>query len=218
MDRRQALTYLALLAGAGPARALMALPDDARPYLDGEQSRRFRAWMSTLIAAQLQMGPSPRWQHRDCAGLVRYAVRESLRRHDGAWVRANGLGGRPLPPEIQLTEAQRAGLTGWENFDGRRLPYVSALALVQHNCRSLGRELARAEPGDLLCFDQGEDQHLMVWMGRYIAYHTGRETPSDNGLRAVSVRRLMQWEDTRWRPQPENSNYIGVYRLAFLSR
>jgi uncharacterized protein YfaT (DUF1175 family) len=82
----------------------------------------------------------------------------------------------------------------------------------------LGKQLTQAEAGDLLFFDQGDDQHLMVWMGSYIAYHTGTETASDNGLRAVAPRRLMNWEDTRWRPVPENSNFIGIYRLAFLSR
>lgn len=221
MNRRRALASLAAWVAAGPAHALMDRgPDAATPVLllDATQSRHFRAWMLTLIDAQLHMGPSPRWQHRDCAGLVRYTVRESLRRHDPVWVRANGLVGRRLPPELSLSETQRKLLSTWKNFDGRRLPYVSALALVQHNCRLLGRELVRAVPGDLLCFDQGEDQHLMVWMGNYVAYHTGTETPSDNGLRAVSVERLIQWEDTRWRPITENSNFVGVFRLAFLSR
>ena len=25
-------------------------------------------------------------------------------------------------------------------------------------------------------YDQGDDQHLMIWMGRSIAYHTGSST------------------------------------------
>lgn len=217
MRRRHVL--LALLSPwlAAPALALVGLGAETTASLDPGQSRRFRAWLTAIVAAQVEAGPTPRWRHRDCAGLVRFAVRESLRRHDAAWVRANGLQGRRLPPELELPPAQRAALKEWSNFDGRRLAYVSALALVQQNSVFLGKELARAEPGDLLFFDQGDDQHLMVWMGGYVAYHTGTETPSDNGLRAVPPRRLMQWEDTRWRPEAENSNFIGVFRLAFLS-
>lgn len=216
MQRRQALVALALGALAMPAHALtQAMPE---VLLDAEQSRRLRAWITLIVAAQLRAGPSPRWQHRDCAGLVRFAVRESLRRHDAAWVRANGLQGIALPPEVALFSAQRAALRDWVNIDGQRQAYVGALALVQANCRLMGKQLTQAEAGDLLFFDQGDDQHLMVWMGSYIAYHTGTETASDNGLRAVAPRRLMNWEDTRWRPVPENSNFIGIYRLAFLSR
>ncbi len=217
MERRRVLSALLLSWLALPAGALTGPGEAAGFRLDAAQSRRFRAWMTTLIATQLESGPTPRWRHRDCAGLVRFAVREALRRHDADWLRANGLQNRRLPPEPGLAPAQLAALRDWSNFDGRRLAYVSALALVQNNSRFLGKELVRAEPGDLLFFDQGDEQHLMVWMGGYIAYHTGTETPSDNGLRAVSPRRLMQWEDTRWRPLGENSNFIGVFRLAFLS-
>lgn len=215
---RRRTILIALLGGiALPAHALMGDGESARDRLDYEQSRRFRAWMTTLIASQLEMGPSPRWSHRDCAGLVRFAVRESLRQHDASWVRANGLQHRRLPPEIEIASRQRMKLLDWTGIDGRRTPYVSALALIQGNSRFIGKNLAQAIPGDMLFFDQGDEQHLMVWMGRYIAYHTGTETPTDHGLRSVAPRRLMQWRDTRWRPLSDNSNFIGVFRLAFLS-
>jgi uncharacterized protein YfaT (DUF1175 family) len=28
----------------------------------------------------------------------------------------------------------------------------------------------------------------------------------------------MQWKDSRWQPQSGNPNFIGVFRLAFLTR
>src|SRR3546814_19327994 len=67
-------------------------------------------------------------------------------------------------------------------------------------------------------FDQGDDQHLMIWMGRNIAYHTGTTTPTDNGMRSASLQQLMNWKDTRWIPDAANPNFIGVYRLNFLSQ
>ncbi len=53
---------------------------------------------------------------------------------------------------------------------------MNAIKLVQFNSRLVGRDLNQARPGDLMFYDQGDDQHLMIWMGRSIAYHTGSST------------------------------------------
>lgn len=206
------------------AAAALALPGrtwaaDVQPHLDAQASRRFRDWMTVLIHAQLDRGPTPRWTHRDCAGLVRFVVAEALREHDLAWRRANSLLGRRLPPELGLDAAQRQALRhAWRRADGSRAAYVGALELVQENTRWVSRQINQALPGDLLFYDFGDDQHLMVWMGAYIAYHTGRVEPGDNGLRALRPAQLFGWKDTRWRPSSDNPNFAGVYRLAFLAR
>lgn len=192
-----------------------AAPGSAR--LNPAQSRSFRAWMVRIISAQLAAGPSPRWQQRDCVGLVRFAVAEALRQHDDKWRRANGLAGQPLPPEIDLEPGQQALRHNWALADGSRSAYASALELVQGNSRLHGKDCNLALGGDLLFFDQGDAQHLMVWMGAFIAYHTGTVSPTDHGLRAVSLRELQGWRDTRWQPLAENPNFAGVYRLNFLS-
>jgi uncharacterized protein YfaT (DUF1175 family) len=199
---------LLLVAASLPARA-------ASPALSLEQSRIFRAWMVHVIDAQIEGGASPRWTHRDCAGLVRFAVAESLRPHDEAWRRATGTHG-PLPPELPLGPEQQSLRNNWRLADGRRSAYVGALELIQENAVFVSRDMNAAQPGDLLFFDQGDDQHLMVWTGRYIAYHTGQ--PDGDGLRAVSIPQLVSWRDTRWQPVPGNPNFLGVYRLRFLSR
>ena len=215
---------LGLMAGVAavislPARALVpGAPALPAVRLDQVQSRAFRAWMLRIVSVQLERGPSPRWQHRDCAGLVRFAVNEALAPHDARWLRANGVGSdRRLPPELALDAAQAALRNRWVQSDGAVGAYVSALALVQHNSRFVARELNQAEAGDLLFFDQGDEQHLMVWMGARIAYHTGGVTPTDNGLRTVGVQQLNNWKDTRWQPAVDNPNFAGVFRLAFLS-
>lgn len=214
-------TLLALLAGAAlpPALALTAAPPPAGMIrLDKAQSRAFQAWMLRIVSAQLERGPSPRWQHRDCAGLVRFAVNEAFSVHDSRWLRANGIGAdRQLPPELGLTPAQASLRNRWVQAEGVVGNYVSALALVQHNSRFIARELNQAQPGDLLFYDQGDEQHLMVWMGARIAYHTGTITPNDNGLRSVRIQQLKTWKDTRWQPAVDNPNFAGLYRLAFLT-
>lgn len=90
--------------------------------------------------------------------------------------------------------------------------------MIQFNSHLVSRDVSQARPGDLMFFDQGDDQHLMIWMGRYIAYHTGTSTPTDNGMRSASLQQLMTWKDTRWIPDAANPNFIGVYRLNFLSQ
>lgn len=216
--RRQLLVAgLALAALSRPARALRAGDPAPETQLDRVQSRRFRAWLTRLVEEQVRR-PNPRWTHRDCAGLVRFAAAEAFATHDAGWRQRNGLVGVSLPPPLDLTPAQRQWLRHrWRTETGEVSAYASAAALIQHNSRLLGRDLAGAEAGDLLFYDQGDDQHLMVWMGGWLAYHTGSVTPDDNGLRAVSIKELLQWKDTRWRPLAGNPNFAGMYRFSFLA-
>lgn len=194
------------------------LADLVPPPLGPEQTRIFRAWFVRIVEEQLRQGPSTRWYQQDCAGLVRFAAGESLKKHDSKWLRANGLSNRYLPPELAISDEQRQFAQRWQQGDGKQGPYVDAIKLIQFNSQLLSRDLNQAQAGDLLFFDQGDEQHLMIWMGRYIAYHTGTSTPTDNGMRAVNIQQLMKWKDTRWIPDESNPNFIGIYRLDFLSR
>jgi uncharacterized protein YfaT (DUF1175 family) len=218
--RRSWLRWLgacAAIAAAPPALALTGNPA-GQVRLSQAQSRAFQAWMLRIISVQMEQGPSPRWHQRDCAGLVRFAVNEAFATHDARWLRANGIASdRRLPPELGLDPGQAALRNRWNQAGGGVGNYVNALALVEHNSRLIGKELGQALPGDLLFFDQGDEQHLMVAMGTRIGYHTGTVTAQDNGLRTVDIQQLMNWKDTRWQPTPGNPNFAGVYRLAFLS-
>jgi uncharacterized protein YfaT (DUF1175 family) len=217
--RRTSLRWLAagLACASAPAFALKTAPSQ-QARLSQAQSRAFQAWMLRIISVQMERGPSPRWQQRDCAGLVRFAVNESFARHDARWLRANGIASdRRLPPELDLAPDQAALRNRWVRGDGSVGHYVNALALIEHNSRFVGREIGQALPGDLLFFDQGDEQHLMVGMGTRIGYHTGTVSTLDNGLRTVDIQQLMNWKDTRWQPASNNPNFAGVFRLAFLS-
>ena len=188
------------------------------PQLSFEQSQNFRSWFIRIVKEQLAHGPNPRWTQRDCAGLVRFGTYESMRTHDGKWLKANGLVTEQLPPEVRLTESQQLLLNSWKQVgSSERKSFAPAIGIVQENSQFVSKDLNLARPGDLLFFDQGDDQHLMIWMGSYIAYHTGTQTKKDTGLRSVNIDRLMNWKDTRWQPRTENPNFIGIYRLSFLS-
>jgi uncharacterized protein YfaT (DUF1175 family) len=227
--RRQGLQYLLGSIAIVPKAAQALMPDQSglglgiKPrkshlQLNAIQIQAVRQWIQLIVNQQLNHGPTPRWQQHDCVGLVRFASAEALRSHDGRWLQANGLTQRALPPEPNLTADQLQALRHlWWRADGQQGAYVSALELVQYNCIRIGRELNNAAVADLLVFDQGDEQHLMIWMGQYVAYHTGTVTPTDNGLRAYPLAQLMNWKDTRWQPQAQNPNFIGLFRLGFLA-
>lgn len=186
--------------------------------LSTEQSRIFRDWMLRIMQEQIRQGPSPRWVQRDCVSLIRYAVAETLRPHDSKWLRANGLSVEQIPAELALEESQQKLRHVWQQGNGDTTAYVSAIGMVQNNSHYISKDFNLALPGDLLFFDQGDEQHLMVWMNGSLIYHTGTVTTQDNGLRAIPISQLLRWKDTRWRPTPDNPNFIGIYRLAFLPR
>ncbi|MFH0783991.1 MAG: DUF1175 family protein [Pseudomonadota bacterium] len=186
--------------------------------LNARQSELFRSWFLRIVAEELRRGPSPRWVHRDCASLIRFAAGETLRSHDEKWLKASGMSASPLPPELTLTPEQQLLRNRWKTYEGNYQAYVSAIGLVQGNTVFVSRNILLARPGDLLFFDQGDDQHLMIWINDGVAYHRGKILPGDNGLRAVSIEQLLNWKDSRWQPRPENSNFVGVYRFSFLSR
>ncbi len=199
-------------AREGPAQASVAVTK-----LNFSQSQAFRSWFVRIIKDQLTRKPDPRWYHRDCAGLVRFGVYEALRPHSDAWLRANGQLIRDLPPEVDLNPDQRVWLNRWKREDGSSGSYVPALGIIQNNSDFVSKDINQARPGDLLFFDQGEDQHLMIWMGSYVAYHRGIEKGQDKGLRTVSWQQLMNGQDTRWQTRADNPNFVGIYRLSFLS-
>ncbi|WP_130470004.1 DUF1175 family protein [Candidatus Magnetaquicoccus inordinatus] len=185
--------------------------------LSPAQSELFRAWFVRIVSEQLRQGPSPRWVQRDCAGLVRYAVHESLRPHDYQWRHSTGLLQAKLPAELALTAEQEQLGKRWRSAEGQQESYVSALALIQENSRFVSRNPVQARPGDLLFYDQGDDQHLMIWLGDGVAYHRGSHSRNDNGMRRILWPDLLTWKDSRWQPTEENANFLGIYSFSFLS-
>lgn len=200
----------------------LACGAQASPILSAEQAKNFRAWMVLILEDQISRGANPRWNHRDCAGLVRFAVHESFVLHTPEWRKANGFLGRPLPPEIELSPASRAEFKTWKISSSERSHFVRAMPLIQQNTVFIGKSIDYIQAGDLLFFDQGDEQHLMIWTGRRIVYHNGarpvgKQNSKDNGLRTASLQQLMNWKDTRWQPRPNNPNFIGFYRFSFLN-
>jgi len=215
----------AKVVAAGIALGFAAATAQVR-LLDDTDRSACRAWLVVLADAQFYR---PTSDVTDCAGLVRHALRESLRAHTSEWRRQLALPGMPDYPDVRRPPTPRNG--SWPLFrvgDDRYAEFADARTIVQLNARLVGRSVEAARPGDLLYFHQdagATPDHLMVFVGPsvfdasardWVVYHTGPDGASAGEVRKVRLRDLEHHPAPRWRPLPENPGFVGVFRLAFL--
>ncbi len=218
------------------------LPDavELRSFADRES---FRRWFTAL--AELQFSRlSTQWnaEQRDCAGLVRFAWREALRKHDRAWFQAMGDGIEPVAPDVRaytldhspvgekLFRADFGSFAEADLNNGKLSEFADARTLKNYNASFVSRDWRRAQAGDLLFYHQPWVQkypyHVMIFLGEarhanegahdWVVYHTGA-SPEDKGeVKKVRLSVLEQHPDRRWRPLESNKNFLGFYRLKIL--
>ena len=218
------------------------LPDAAelQSFMDREN---FRQWF-TLIAEGQFYDLSEPWnsEQRDCAGLVRFAWREALRRHDRPWFQKMGPGYAAIAPDVRrysLAEGPlgeklfRASFGVYKDGDlssGAFSDFADARTLKNFNVKFISRDRLNAQPGDLLFFYQPWVQkfpyHVMIFLGSsklskehstdWVVYHTGA-SPTDKGaVKKVELSVLDHHPNKRWRPLETNPNFLGFYRLKIL--
>jgi uncharacterized protein len=238
--------------GHPPATAELNLLLDARDSgedgtpdflrLDGDRDRlEFRRWFTFLAEAQyFQSNPGRPSEIKDCAALIRYAYREALRAHDGAWADSIALPVIPAfdsvekyhypytPLRAALFRARPGPFDSSDMANGAFLQFADARTLWRFNTHFLSRNLARALPGDLLFFRQQTDHvtfHSMIYLGgsqlrkdagRYIVYHTGSQGTNPGEIRRLTVEELLRFPQPEWRPLPDNPNFLGVARWNIL--
>jgi uncharacterized protein YfaT (DUF1175 family) len=106
--------------------------------------------------------------------------------------------------------------------DGAFAQFADARTLMQRNSYFIAREVKVAQAGDLLFYrqlEQNSPYHSMVISGEHAdwaVYHTGPSGRTNGEMRRVSIEDLEHHPDVRWRPLPENSNFLGVYRWNIL--
>ena len=221
-------------------RAGDGTPDFLR--LDDPADRRtFVRWFTFLAEQQYfrQQPELPR-EVSDCAGLVRFAYREALREHTGTWASELRLDG--VPAEGSLTKYRYPFTPMGANLfrvtpgpfapgdleRGRFAQFADALHLMRWNTHRTARDAATAEPGDLLFFQQLEQDlpfHVMVYLGPSqfqpdpaprLVYHTGPLGGGPGEVRRPTVEELLRHPAPRWRPKPGNGNFLGVFRWNIL--
>lgn len=217
-------------------------PDFLRLQDDSDQ-QSFRRWFAFLAEVQYfrHAGERPA-EIVDCAALLRYAYREALRRHDGPWADAAALPITPpfdsvgkfqypyTPLNAALYRVKPGAFRPSDLSDGTFLQFADAQTLWRYNTHSLGRDLARARPGDLLFFRQDRERrnfHSMIYVGRslvrddgrrYVVYHTGPEGADPGEIRRVPVEELERFPRAEWRPVTGNPGFLGVSRWNILRK
>jgi len=236
-------------AGAEPAATTQLVDSDNDGVPDVAELRAFqdrdsfRRWFTALAEIQFYQ-LSDQWtvEQRDCAGLVRFAMREALRRHDRIWFQKMGPNYETVAPDVAGFDLDKNPLgekifrTDFGSFhesdvrNGRFSEFADGRTLKNFNTIFVSRDRREAQPGDLLFFYQPWVQtfpfHVMVFLGPariapngaqdWIVYHTG-SSPTDAGtVKKVELAILDHHPDPRWRPVENNRNFIGFYRLKIL--
>jgi len=230
--------------------------DPSDSYVDGtpdflrlhtaQDRQAFRAWFTLIAQGQLDQ-PNLPGEITDCAALLRFVYRETLRAHDEPW-----LGGHPgeaalssigqytypqTPLGANLFRVRPGPFLPQDLNNGAFAQFADAQTLMQRNTYLIGRDLRLARPGDLIFYRQLDQQspydvpdvahshspfHSMIFCGdRSVVYHTGpiRTSSGKQGkgeMRRLLVSDLLHHPDARWRPLPENTNFLGVYRWNIL--
>ena len=198
---------------------------------DPADAAAFRSWFTFLAEAQFfrETSTLPA-EISDCAGLIRYAYREALRVHDGAWSKSCGL---PLVPAIPQVRKYEYPFTPWgaalfRTGPGALAEFADAGTLLRYNMHFVSRDIGQARPGDLIFFHQEEaamPYHSMIYMGPsqiedsggpYMVYHTGPTHEGRGEIRRPAVAELQKHPDPAWHLAPENPHYLGVYRWNIL--
>ncbi len=218
------------------------LPDAAelQSFMDREN---FRQWFSLISEGQFYH-LSEQWNagQRDCAGLVRFAWREALRRHDRSWFQKMGAGYTDVAPDVARYNLEQGPLgeklfrTNFGSYkdgdlsSGAFSEFADARTLKNFNVKFISRDRHNAEPGDLLFFYQPWVQkfpyHVMIFLGPaklsnehandWVVYHTGASPTDEGTVKKVELSVLDHHPNKRWRPVESNSNFLGFYRLKIL--
>ncbi len=218
------------------------IPDGAE-LQSFEDRENFRRWFTAIAEMQFyQVSEAWNPEQRDCAGLVRFAWREALRRHDRAWYQKMGAGYEAVAPDVRAYRLERSPLgeklfrTDFGSFQERDLrsgkfsEFADARTLKNFNTILIGRDRRQAQAGDLLFFHQPWVQsypyHVMIFLAEahyaaegasdWVVYHTGASPTDEGTVKKVRLAVLDQHPDKRWRPLETNPHFLGFYRLKIL--
>lgn len=149
-----------------------------------------------------------RWQpeQRDCAGLVRFSLRQAYRK---------------IAPDRLEAPLFRAGQGPTDFADAETLLGFSYVPLGRE-LDGLGAARLPVQTGDVLAFrqprDSGDVFHLMLVVAPadkahgevHVVYHPGEK---DAPVRAGRLSELMKEAPGEWRPLPTNPAFLGVFRF-----
>ncbi len=220
------------------------IPDAAELH-SFDDRQNFRRWFASIAEMQFYRF-SPLWseEQRDCAGLVRFAWREALKKHDRIWFQGMGEGYEPVAPDVKAISLEKNplgeklfrtefGAFATGDLSGKFSEFADAKTLKNYNVEFITRNRRQfnlLQPGDLLFFHQPWVQkfpyHVMIFLGEarqasegandWVTYHTGSSAEDKGEMKKVRLSVLDGHPNPRWRPIERNQNFLGFYRLKIL--
>jgi uncharacterized protein YfaT (DUF1175 family) len=175
---------------------------------------------------------------RSDAGLVCFAIRETLRTHTDEWRNRFQVAAPvpsiekynfPLTPLGEKLFRTKAGAYKPTDLsDGTFLEFVDASRLRDFNATFIGRDWEQAQKGDLLFFRRPGSQPPLVMIflkdvpsdpsGKqdWLAYYAGGGRSGSAEVKEARLSLLDQDSDLNLRPVESNRNFLGFYRLKIL--
>lgn len=199
-------------------------PDFLR--LDSVDEARFRRWFTYLAEVQYFRKPEELpAEIDDCAALIRFAYRETLRAHDSEWANHLKLPALPGIPAVRKYEYPHTplGANLFVTEPGSYGQFADAKTLRRYNAHRVTGEIRRAKPGDILFFLQEGHRmpfHTMIYLGAsqvdgsrgpYVLYHTGPDGMRKGEIRRLTVDELLRFPEPEWRPVPGNRSFLGCF-------
>ena len=200
--------------------------------LDNKDSESFNLWFSNIIINIFNEDMLIPKNYSDCAGLIRFAYKEALKKHDQHWLNTNNYKGfiyedvrKYNYPEVPFINTDIFLVDDIVHDKNSYSNFASARYLIEYNMDYLGKNLINAKTGDILAFFHPNDvefpYHLMIYIEqynqRYVIYHTGPISDKNPGeLRLTKIDNL-KYSDPSWIADKENKNFLGYYRFKIIS-
>jgi len=194
--------------------------------LDKEDSKNFRKWFLEIAKSQFAK-KSNFWKERDCAGLIRFAYKEALKKHDDAWKKRIGFIPHTSEQKFDVKKYNYpnvpvVGVKIFKISNSKFGVFADAYHLLKYNVEFVSKDFSRAKPGDLLFFYHPSSidmpYHSMIYTGDGILYHTGPIGVSNEGeLRYIKMEKLLKSFPLDWQPLPSNDKFLGFFRFKILN-
>lgn len=200
--------------------------------LNSKDSKSFNLWFNNIVINVFNKNINIPDNYSDCAGLIRYSYKESLKVHDQEWIKNTGYKGYkfedikkynyPYIPfigsKIFLTDYNIYNIDHYSNF-------ASARYLIEFNMKKISKNIKYAQSGDILAFFHPQDieypYHLMIYIKQnnteYVIYHTGPISENNPGELRLVLADDLKYADPTWALDENNNNFLGIFRFKILS-
>ena len=210
-----------------PARGILLVVE-----LKTESDRMiFRDLFVNITRSQIYQ-QSELWKDKDCSCLVRFAYRETLKKHDKNWF-DTFQGKVENLFDIQAYHYPRVPLLGtnlfrvkpgefrYETVHEDFSVFSSTRYLLAYNVVFLGKDVRSADRGDLIFFYHPDffyyPYHVMIYEGNgKVIYHTGSLGNEQGYIQEMPLKDLFHHPDRRWWPVADNPSFLGFYRFKIL--